>query len=166
MSRGGSDIPGPDGDECLLEGSRERRQLLALSETENRELALLADPGLAAKGVPGAEQFGEREIRDLKRSVVAARRLREVEELSAEPVSHRLSGLAVALTLCLLFLLPSNIRRLPDSRGVPAVVEPRPAPIVMMHSSVEAIGLPKARVYELADEDFSLVLVVDESFEL
>ena len=34
------------------------------------------------------------------------------------------------------------------------------------HPGIEAINLPGARVYELAEEDFDIVLIVDESLEL
>ena len=140
-------------------------RLLAVAESENRRQALLADPGLAASATP-REEFSDQEVQDLKRSVLLARRLSSVEAVERESISHRLSGWVVALSVLLVFLLPSSLRQAPE-------IEPAmPGPVsfltsaAMTHSSVEALDLPSARVYELADEDFSLVLVVDESFEL
>ena len=72
----------------------------------------------------------------------------------------------MALTLCLVFLLPSSLRRSPDSSLLVPMADSRNVPEIMTHSAVETLDLPGARVYELADEDFSVVLVVDESFEL
>lgn len=141
-------------------------RLLAVAESENRRQALLADPGLAASAVP-REEFSDQEVQDLKRSVLLARRLSRVEAVERESISHRLSGWAVALSVLLVFLLPSSLRQ-----EAPEIEPTMPGPVsfltsaAMTHSSVEALDLPSARVYELADEDFSLVLVVDESFEL
>lgn len=149
----------------LREGDSARRRLLVVAESENRRQALLADPGLVVSATP-REEFSDQEVQDLKRSVLLARRLSSVEAGGREPISRRLSGWAVALSVCLLFLLPSSLRQTPE-------LEPTiPGPVSLLssarmtHSSVEALDLPGARVYELADEDFSLVLVVDESFEL
>ena len=152
-------------DAVLIEGSPARRRVLDLAASDERRKALLMDPSLAATGAPSGD-FSDREVQELKRSVLQARRLRAVESPSGERVSHGLSGLAMALTLCLIFLLPSSLRRSPDSGVVVPGVDSRDVPEIMTHSAVEALDLPGARVYELADEDFSVVLVVDESFEL
>jgi hypothetical protein len=153
------------GNEYLREDSVARAHFLEMARSADRREALLADPSLAAGASSGGE-FTDQEVRDLKRSVLQARRLREVEQAPSEPISNRLSGLAAAMTICLLFVLPSSLERAPDSEAPNPSSGSRPAPAAMTHSSVEALGLPGARVYELADEDFSLVLVVDESFEL
>ena len=165
MSEGrGRSVP-PETDAVLTDGSRARRRLLDLAVSEERGRALLMDPSLAATGEP-SEEFSDREVQELKRSVAQARRLRDVETSPGEPVSRRLSGLAMALTLCLVFLLPSSLRLSPDSSLLVPMADSRNVPEIMTYSAVETLDLPGARVYELADEDFSVVLVVDESFEL
>ena len=154
------------GDEILIEGSGDRRRLLELaaSGAQGRREALLLDPGLAARGAE-AGHFSDAEVEDLKRSVLDARRLRDVESATHRPVSHLLSAIAATLILGMLFVLPVRLERhegpLEDriSAGLTA-------PEAITHPGFEALGLPGARVYELADEAFSLVLIVDESFEL
>ena len=153
-------------DACLREGTPARERLLEWAESGDRQQALFLDPGLAAKGVHGGD-FSDREIEDLKKSVLQARRLKTIGEAGRESASNRLSGWAVALTVCLLFLLPSSLKQTSAAEAPLSTTHvSRLAPAAMTHSSVEALDLPGARVYELAEEDFSLVLVVDESFEL
>jgi hypothetical protein len=139
--------------------------VLDLAVSDERRKALFMDPSLAATGAPSGD-FSDREVQELKRSVLQARRLHALGCPSGKPVSRGLSSLAVALTLCLVFLLPSSLRRSPESGLVVPGVDSVDVPEIMTHSAVEALDLPGARVYELADEDFSVVLVVDESFEL
>jgi hypothetical protein len=149
----------------FLEDSSARARLLRAAESGDRRRALLADPGLAVSGLDD-EEFTDQEVRDLKRSVLLARRLKEVDADSEESLTNRLSMLAMSLALCLLFLLPSGLTQVPEAVPAGSSSGDRLTLGTMTHSSVETLGLPGARIYELADENFSLILVVDDSFEL
>lgn len=155
------------GDEVLVEGSAHRRRLLELAEVDaqGKRRALLLDPGLAARSTPTGG-FSDAEIQNLKRSVLEARRLREVESATRRPVSHLLSTIAATLILGMVFVLPVGLEKRDDAVGNLTSAGLSIAPEAITHPGFEALGLPGARVYELADEAFSLVLIVDESFEL
>lgn len=154
-------------DEVLIEGSGQRRRLLELAEAgaQERRHALVLDPGLAVRSTPGAA-FSDAEIQDLKRSVLDARRLRDVESATRRPVSHVLSTIAATLILGMVFVLPVGLETRDGAVGDPTRDGLSMATEAITHPGIEALGLPGARVYELADEAFSLVLIVDESFEL
>jgi hypothetical protein len=153
---------GRGGDACLVDGSPERRRLLeqAAGSPGDRRRALLVDPSLAA--TPGDEvALSDAEADRLKQAVRAMRRMRHFENRDSRRPSFGLSGLAAALLLLLVFLSPADVDRTVESSwtgvGDGAAIT---------HPGIEAINLPGARVYELAEEDFDVVLIVDESLEL
>ena len=150
----------------LVEGSSSRKWLLDLAAGGplSRRQAVLLDPSLSAIGRDGAD-FTDEDVAEIKAAVAGARRLQRVES-SAGSFSYRLSGLVAALTLVLLFLQPGGVERFGDSMSAPQAPGRLSSDAVITHPVVEAIGLPGARVYELAEEGFSVVLIVDESFEL
>ena len=154
-------------DSVLIEGSRARRDLLSRyrGDPDDHRSALRSDPSLAASSVD-AGGFSDREVAELKRSVGAAKRLIGVERAVKRRVFRRFTGLAAALVALLALLAPAGEER--GTGWVGAVQSPgsvfETAPIT--HPAVEAIGLPEARVYELTNEHFSVVLIVDDSFDL
>lgn len=114
------------------------------------------------------------ELDEIKRSVNAVRRAREVEEAFARPVGvARKIGAAAAL-LAFLLLLPPAAVDLPDGlvpAGIPGLEEleslatgTQPSPVVS--PLIEPLDRPLARIYQLGQEDLSLVMVVDESLDV
>lgn len=150
----------PDWERSLVEGTPERRRLLASLEGRGRRRALFIDPGLAVRA-GGQPEVSADDVAEIKKAVLQARRLRSMERHAESSGTHRASGLAIAMALLLLLLVPAGVKRTSE----PVHQDERTA-LPLTHSSVEALDLPGARVYELAEEEFSLVLVVDESFEL
>lgn len=153
---------GRRGDACLVDGSPERRRLLeqAAGKSADRRRALLVDPTLAA--MPGDEVvLSDAEVERLKQAVRSMRRIRRFDDRDSRRHSFGLSGLAAALLLLLVFLSPADVDRAVELSRT--AVRDRAA---ITHPGIEAINLPGARVYELAEEDFDIVLIVDESLEL
>jgi hypothetical protein len=157
---GGGVVSG--GGACLVDGSSERNRLLemAAGNPDDRRQALLADPSLAATPGDGAE-FSDVDVERLKEAVRTVRRMRRLDDRDARRPSFGLSGLAAALLLVLVFLSPAEVDRSMESSRTVAREATR-----ITHPGIEAIDLPGARVYELAEEDFDVVLIVDESLEL
>lgn len=153
-------------EEFLLEGSAARERLLETlgrGESEHRE-ALLIDPTLAAASELEREhmEFGASDVADVRAGVERARRMGRVESANLRRRGRVVAAtLVVALTLG---LIAWQVTPHADSSGSSGMVPTESRR--MTHSSLETLNRPEARVYELAAEEFSVILVVDESFEL
>ena len=150
----------------LVDGSEARRRLLEMAgcDGEGRQQALALDPSLAVDGIE-EESFDDDDLQRVKDAVLQARRLQEVERRRVRPASWlRAAGLVLVLGLSALSM-PKRID-LPATSATGPVVNLQAVTEFAALSAVEAIDRPLARVYELVEDDFSVVMIVDDSFDL
>jgi hypothetical protein len=157
-------------DALLVEGSPERRWGLRHAEEcpACRRTLLRLDPTLAV-AAPSVPEFDSREVESLKAGVLNAKRLREMEAFSGRSIRGSQVAAAVTLIASLALLLPGQLEETGGGRGdaqteLSRILAPSVAEISL--PAVETLDLPLARVYELGEEDFSVVMIVDESLDL
>jgi hypothetical protein len=153
----------------LVEDSPER--LWGLRHAEEcpacRRALLRLDPTLAV--APSVPEFESREVESLKAGVLNAKRLREMEASSGRSIRGSQIAAAVTLIASLALLLPGQLEETGGGSGngqteLSRALTPSAAEVSL--PAVETLDLPRARVYELGDEDFSVVMIVDESLDL
>lgn len=172
------------GDLLLCEDSRERlaAQRHFRSCPSCAERAYLLDPGWAVRRSV-TQMPGEAEIAELKRSILAAGRTRELESAVRGAPSRVRVAAAIAL-FSVVIAAGALIRvggpakptaRVSNTENV--AVETVPASVAATASAfgtVSELSLPAigslapsaARVYDLGQEDFALVMVVHETLDL
>lgn len=135
-----------------------------------RANAVELDPTLLFVAQPALE-VGEDEIDTIRANVRVLRRARAKERATAAP-RRRLGRIAAAAAVgALMLLLPTHTSRPP----VPVAVLPAPSPTPFVNGAtssdgpaplIEPLDLPLARIYQLGEEDLSVVMVVDESIDV
>ena len=167
------------GESLLREASPERdaAELHFASCSECAQKAFLLDPSWAlrrpgATGPKGEAGFSSSEIADLEKIVLGGRRLLRIDGAARREV-RAVSLAAAALTLSIvvagaaMFQYTRPFRRPAEPVATAAETTPRswdaggPAP-----QAVGSVLPAAARVYDLGQEDFALVMVVDETLDL
>lgn len=164
----------------LLEGPRREVVVAHLRGcVDCRRRALEIDPTFAFSFLEAPEIDGE-EVDEIRRTVRAMRRVRELAG-KAEGPRHRAKMTTAALLLlaAALLLLPGEAgRRLDRSSPAGESVDPQAlltAAAWRLASSpfdpptaslIEDLDRPQARVYQLTEDDLSLVMIVDETLDL
>lgn len=175
--------------DLLVDGSSGRLAASAHLEIcpECRSRAFLLDPSWARLEEPNPD-FSQTEIDETKRRILAGRRLSDVADVarvsdaeaavsvSSNPKSTAprntawLRAAAIAASLGVLLMFGVS-RRPPSSWAQRAVPVPEQAlsaaaGLVPNFSSIDPLLPTRARVYELGQADFSLVILVDESLDI
>jgi hypothetical protein len=146
-----------------------------------RSEALAADPLLLFARLP-ERAVAPREIADMQGAVASLVRASRVAQgghlpaLAPRAAASRTfsaSRLAAALGVCSLLALSGAPRPQPAGVGTLAVAgsafagaEPLTEGSRPMHSLVEELGRPGARVYELPQADMAVVMIVDASLDV
>lgn len=137
-----------------------------------RSEALRLDPTLLFSTQPTLE-VTDAEVSDIVASVRTLRRSRQTEEDVGEPRRRWGRFAAAAAAIFLLVLLPNLTPRqaappLTDSPRLASEFVAAPGSIVGDLSApvIEPLDLPLARIYQLGEEDLSVVMVVDESLDV
>ncbi len=168
------------GEALLREGSPERARAEGHFATcaSCAERAFLLDPSWAVRRLPDAG-FTAAEIARLERSLGDAGRLREIEGAIA-PVRRgwraaAVGGLLALGTMAGLLSIRSGADRTAESPGAPearlqAAAEAAPQEAGgragVSLPAIGAVAPAAARVYELGEDDFALVMVVHETLDL
>lgn len=137
-----------------------------------RSEALQLDPTLLFSAQSTLE-VTDAEVSDIVSSVRTLRRSRQAEEAVGEPRRRWGRFAAAAAAVFLLVLLPNLT---PRQAAPPLMESSRPtsefvaAPRSMVGDPsapvIEPLDLPFARIYQLGEEDLSVVMVVDESLDV
>lgn len=128
-----------------------------------RRRALAADPTLVFRRLPGMAT-SRSEIESMRGAVAALRRAGRLvadDDAGAPAAGYRrwgLSAAAAVLAGVALMIAPGSGHPTP---GTLVAAEPEPAT-----AYVEELDLPQARIYQLAEEEISVVWIVDESLDL
>lgn len=147
------------------------RHLRDCADCRRRALAL--DPTLLFVAEPPLE-VSDREVETIRRNVAALCRARRVERDCESRRGRLARPAAAAIVGAVLLLLPTHTARPPIPSGflqqaaggaTPFVVESTsaseaPAPVL------EQLDRRSARVYQFGEEDLSVVMVVDETFDI
>ncbi len=153
-----------------------------------RRAALALDPSLVFSRLAGAgfdrSERSERSVHDEAREIAAGVRTlvraREAERTlgrSSRPAARRAGLAAAALALgAALFLTthasrhagaPAAPARGPFVAGAPALDEVAPPSAEAASPAlVDALDRPQARIYQLGQDDLSVVMIVDESLDV
>lgn len=139
-----------------------------------RAEAVAIDPTLIFVAPPPEPALEPRQLDEIKRSVNTARRARDVETAVSRPAGVVRRFGAAAAMLAVLFLLPPAAVGPPDSlvpAGIPGLEEVENVaggalPPAVVSPMIEPLDRPQARIYQLGQEDLSLVMVVDESLDV
>jgi hypothetical protein len=145
---------------------------------ECRRRAVVADPAVLFVDLPSLE-VTDAEVEAVRSAVGAMRRARALEEESSRPHGRWWRHAAAAALLAALLLVPGNtpvyqeavngspgltggvgeLESLIDKGGfLASATEPS--------SIIENLNRPQARIYQLTEEDLSVVMIVDESLDL
>lgn len=137
-----------------------------------RSKAVRLDPTLLFSAQPTL-QVTDAEVSDIVASVRTLRRARQAEEAVGEPRRRWGRFAAAAAAIFLLVLLPNLTPRqaappLTDAPRLASEFVASPGSIVGEASApvIEPLDLPLARIYQLGEEDLSVVMVVDESLDV
>lgn len=140
-----------------------------------RVAALELDPALLFLAQPPLE-VGDDEVDRIKANVRTLRRAREAERAVGERRRRIGRVAAAAAVVSLLILLPTRTSRQPVSTqpdGPSLAAESTPAPFTPGLAfddgpapMIEPLDLPLARIYQLGEDDLSVVMVVDESIDV
>ncbi len=138
-----------------------------------RAAAVELDPSMLFVAQPPLE-VDDDEIERIKTNVRTLRRARETERTAGELRRRIGRAAAAAAIIALAFLLPQQSFRQPETASTQ--LEPAaetssppagrltlvdgPAPMI------EPLDLPLARIYQLGEEDLSVIMVVDESIDV
>ena len=131
-----------------------------------RRQALAADPTLVFAGAE-VLRVSDGEVESIRRAVHAARRVRQTERALVRQLSGTGAGLVAAVLLAMVLLLPATTS--PPSAPLAATT---PSPIFAdfwtseASPLIEAIDRPQARIYQLGEDDLSVVMIVDESLDV
>lgn len=139
------------------------------------EKAFLLDPSWAVRKLP-APEFGAEDLAEIQRSLARAERMRGVERrFGTRHPGRRIAAAAVLVALLgVAGILSdrSNSVEVADSGGFlvkPGAEGRQGDPADELELSLPAIGslAPEtARIYELGEEEFALVMVVHETLDL
>ncbi len=151
-----------------------------------RRAAFALDPSLVFSRLAAARAAGSalsaRPDREETREIAAAVRMlvraRETESSLARPGRRRAGLAAAGLVLAATLVLTTHVAR---RTGLPAGAAPRgpfvasapaldelapPAADEAEPSLVDALDRPQARIYQLGQDDLSVVMIVDESLDV
>ena len=146
---------------------------------ECRRRAVAADPAVLFVDLPLLE-VTENDVKAVRSAVGAMRRARALEHETSRPLSRWWRHVAAAALLAALLLAPGNTPvSQPEagdgSAGLMAGVEDLEtlidqggflASATEPSSIIENLNRPQARIYQLTEDDLSLVMIVDESLDL
>lgn len=145
---------------------------------ECRRRAVEADPSILFLELPTLE-VGEAEVEAVRSTVNAMRRARVLESEASRPLSRWWRQAAAAVLLAGVLLLPGDTpveqRTGESSPALVAETWELVAPLedagLLVSASepssvIENLNRPQARIYQLTEEDLSLVMIVDESLDL
>ena len=158
------------GDEFLRPGVASRRAALehAASCRPCRREALRLDPSLAVAELPVAD-VTRSEVESIRDNVLALRRTRRLERDSRpRRPGARWAAVACLAVAALLFGGETTDRSPGERAGVTRPPQLLSADYRLYGSLplVESLEPAEARVYQLGQDDFSLVWIVDESIEV
>jgi len=138
---------------------------------ECRRQAVAADPAVLFLDLPSLEVTAA-DVKAVRSAVGAMRRARVLENETSRPVSRWWRHAAAAALLAALLLVPGDtpveheagdgslgLETLIDEGGfLASATEPS--------SIIENLNRPQARIYQLTEDDLSLVMIVDETLDL
>lgn len=140
-----------------------------------RRDGLAADPTLLFLGASPLE-LERSEVASIRRTVRAMQRARDLDAAGSRSWTHVLRAAAAAILLTALLLLPGGQKRLAVPSPEPDTLSGGPlhaggedlAPVSVWESPslIENLDRPEARIYQLTEQDLSIVMIVDESLDL
>jgi hypothetical protein len=162
-----------------LEPVEHRRVAAHLRECpECRRQAVSADPAVLFVDLPTLE-VTEADVEAVRSAVGAMRRARALENETSRPLGRWWRHAAAAALLATLLLVPGTTPVYQEAEeGLPGLVAEVEkldtlieeggflASATEPSSIIENLNRPQARIYQLTEEDLSLVMIVDESLDL
>ncbi len=147
-----------------------------------RREALALDPSLVFSSLraPAADRSDREAAREIAAGVRTLVRAREAERSlggAARRARRRAGFAAAALALAATLSLTTHAARHatlpgaaaargPFAAGAPALDEVAPATEAATPALVDALDRPQARIYQLGQDDLSVVMIVDESLDV
>ena len=138
---------------------------------ECRRRAVAADPAVLFLDLPSLEVTAA-DVEAVRSAVGAMRRARVLENETSRPVGRWWRHAAAAALLAALLLVPGTTpvehEAEDGSLGIETLIDEGGflASATAPSSIIENLNRPQARIYQLTEEDLSLVMIVDESLDL
>jgi hypothetical protein len=138
---------------------------------ECRRRAVAADPAVLFIDLPSLEVTAD-DVAAVSSAVGAMRRARVLENETSRPISRWWRHAAAAALLAALVLVPGDTpldhQARDESLGLEALIDDGGflASATEPSSIIENLNRPQARIYQLTEENLSLVMIVDESLDL
>ncbi len=129
-----------------------------------RRRALALDPTLLFRGLPAPPEEAI-DLPAMQEAVASLVRARRIERSGSAPRRSWWRRAAVAAAVLVALGVEAGPRR-PGAPGVESAAAGANTPALVMAPVFEHIDRPEARVYQLPTEGFSVVMIVDSSFDV
>ncbi len=162
--------------DCRLDDDQRRDLISHFSGCPDcRREGLAVDPTMLFLGALPLE-LERSEVASIRRTVHAMRRARNLEAAGSSPRSRMGRAAAAAILMGTLLLLPGSENRL-EAPGADSQVASGRQPqsgweeltrvsVWDSPSLIESLDRPRARVYQVTEQDLALVMIVDETLDL